>query len=89
MSKDKPEAAAPAPPDIANMSFEDSLNELETIVGDLEQGGVGLEDSIRTYERGTHLKRHCEEKLASARAQVEKIVQSGDGEPTLEPMDDE
>lgn len=60
--------------DIAAMSFEQALGQLEQIVQQLEKGQVGLEDSIKTYERGTALKAHCEAKLKAAEARIEKIV---------------
>ena len=48
------------PEDIAAMPFEQALKELETIVSRLEDGDVPLEESIRIYERGEALKKHCE-----------------------------
>ena len=65
--------AEPIPQEIAALSFEDALKQLETIVKDLEGGNVSLDDSINAYERGAQLKRHCETKLAEARMRVEKI----------------
>jgi len=56
-------AEAKAATDIASMSFEDALAQLEQIVHKLEAGDVPLEDSIRIYERGAALKAHCEKKL--------------------------
>jgi exodeoxyribonuclease VII small subunit len=61
---------------------------LEDIVGRLEQGEVDLEDSIALYERGTALKAHCEKKLKSAEARLEKIVLGPEGAPKgTEPAD--
>lgn len=71
-------------PDIAALSFEQALAELEKIVAQLERGDVALEDSIRLYERGAALKAHCEAKLADAQLKVEQIVLGPDG-PRLEP----
>ena len=59
--------------DIAGLSFEEALVELEAIVQRLEKGELGLEDAIATYERGVGLKRRCEEKLKDAQLRVEKI----------------
>ncbi len=73
------------PADIAKLSFEDALKELESIVTQLEQGKVELEKSIEIYERGTHLKAHCESKLKDAQARIEKIVVAADGSVTTEP----
>jgi len=67
------------PADIATMSFEQALSELEQIVARLESGQAPLEDSIRMYERGAALKAHCEERLAAARLRVEKIVLGAGG----------
>jgi len=59
--------------DIAGLSFEDALKELENIVQQLEQGKVKLDEAIAAYERGALLKQHCEKKLAEAKMKVEKI----------------
>lgn len=69
------------PEDIAALSFETALAELETIVQQLESGSVDLEKSIDMYARGSLLKAHCETKLKAAEARVEKLVISPDGRP--------
>jgi|Transcript_29805 exodeoxyribonuclease VII small subunit len=76
--------AAKATP-VTEMSFEEALAELETIVRQLEQGDVELEKSIAIYERGAELKKHCEARLKSAELKVEQIVQGSDGTPKTEP----
>ena len=76
--------AAKAKP-VKEMSFEEALAELETIVRQLEQGDVELEKSIAIYERGAELKKHCEARLNSAELKVEQIVQGSDGTPKTEP----
>jgi exodeoxyribonuclease VII small subunit len=73
--------------DVAQMSFEAALAELERIVATLEKGQVGLEESIAIYERGAALKAHCEAKLKSAQAKIEKIVVSAGGGTKTEPFD--
>ncbi len=73
------------PEDIAAMSFEEALEELEDIVRGLETGDGDLESSISGYTRGNHLKRHCEAKLKEAEAKIEKIVLDGNA---TEPLDD-
>lgn len=80
-------AAKPAPADIAKMSFEDALAELEAIVRDLESGDARLDAAIQSYERGAALKRHCEMKLRDAQMKIEKIVVGPDGAPGTEPAD--
>jgi len=73
------------PADIAAMSFEDALAELEGIVRRLEGGQVKLDDAILAYERGAQLKRHCEKKLNEAQQRVDRIVIGSDGAVTVEP----
>jgi len=73
------------PDDIAAMSFEDALAELEGIVRRLESGQVKLDDAIQSYERGAQLKRLCEKKLNEAQQRVDRIVIAPDGAVTAEP----
>ena len=73
------------PADIAAMSFEDALTELEGIVRRLEGGQVKLDEAIQSYERGAQLKRHCEQKLNEAQQRVDRIVIGPDGAVTVEP----
>ena len=73
--------------DVADLSFEDALAELEKIVRQLEEGQTKLEDAISAYERGAALKRHCEEKLREAKAKVDRISLGPGGTPELEPAD--
>jgi exodeoxyribonuclease VII small subunit len=73
------------PADIAAMSFEDALAELEGIVRRLEGGQVKLDEAIQSYERGAQLKRHCEQKLNEAQQRVDRIVIGTDGAVTVEP----
>lgn len=80
----------PSNTDIAVMSFEDALKQLEKIVDALERGDVPLEESIRIYERGEALKKHCDTLLKSAEDKVEKIRIGRDGQPVgTEPLDAE
>jgi exodeoxyribonuclease VII small subunit len=73
--------------DIALMTFEQALAELEKIVQDLERGQLDLEAAITAYERGTHLKLHCEGKLREAQLRVDKISLAPDGRVRAEPTD--
>lgn len=67
---------------VTEMTFEDALRELETVVGQLERGDVPLEQSITLYERGADLKKRCETKLKEAEERVAQITLGGDGQPT-------
>lgn len=74
--------------DITGLSFEQALSELERIVENLERGDVPLEQSIRIYERGETLKKHCEKLLKAAEDKVEKIRLDRDGAALgVEPLD--
>ena len=75
---------AKKPDDIASLSFENALAELEQIVQKLESGQAALEDSIALYERGAALKAHCEKTLKQAQEKIEKIVVGADGKPKAE-----
>jgi exodeoxyribonuclease VII small subunit len=59
---------------IKDMSFEEAMQELEAIVKQLEAGEMDLEKSIKSYERGTELKKHCDSKLKQASMKIEKVV---------------
>lgn len=75
------------PPDIAALSFEEALAELERIVRQLEEGNAKLDEAITAYERGTALKRHCESKLREAQTKVERITVAADGTVSAEPTE--
>ncbi len=74
--------------EIKDMSFEEALVELETIVEKLEGGSVPLEQSIAIYERGEQLKNRCETLLRAAEERIEKITLKPDGTASgTEPLD--
>lgn len=66
---------------VAEMSFEEAMRTLETVVGQLESGDVPLEDSIKLYERGAELRAHCEAKLKAAEEKVATLTLGEDGQP--------
>ena len=67
---------------VSEMSFEQAMAELETVVGQLESGDVELEASIKLYERGAALKKRCEEKLKEAEEKVAAITLDEQGHAT-------
>jgi exodeoxyribonuclease VII small subunit len=73
--------------DIASLSFEQALGELERIVAELESGKAELERSIQVYERGATLKAHCEARLREAQLRVDKIIMGPGGPAGLEPAE--
>ena len=72
-----------------NKDFETSLKELEKIVSDLENGELPLEESIKTFEEGVKLTKHCQNLLSKAEIKIQKLVESKDGSIDLEAFDDE
>jgi exodeoxyribonuclease VII small subunit len=74
--------------DISALSFEKALAALEDIVARLEAGKVDLEESIKIYERGEALRKHCESKLKEAEARIEKITLDPTGKAVgVQPLD--
>jgi exodeoxyribonuclease VII small subunit len=67
-SGDAEAAVAPELADIAELSYEDARDELVTIVAQLEGGQVGLEESMRLWQRGEALAAHCSSWLDGAEA---------------------
>ncbi len=65
--------------DLAGLSFEAALKELETLVARLESGDASLDESIRLYTRGEALRAHCENRLKDAQMRIEKITLGADG----------
>ena len=81
---------ADEPKPIADMAFEEALEELEKIVSSLEGGDVPLDQSIARYERGEALRAHCQKLLQAAEAKVEKIRANAGGQAIgTEPLDPE
>jgi exodeoxyribonuclease VII small subunit len=73
-------------PDAPN--FEQSLNELQQIVSQLESGALGLEQSLAEFERGVKLLRTCYRVLEEAERKIELLVGfDAQGEPVTEPFD--
>lgn len=70
---------------IENLSFEESLSELETIVQHLEQGELELEEAMSLFERGLHLSKHNQNKLQSAEQQI-NILLNKNGNEQLTPF---
>ncbi len=74
---------------VADMSFEEAMAELEALVNKLESSQVALDDSIRLYDRGAELKRHCEAKLKAAEEKVAQITLGANGKPDgTKPVED-
>ena len=66
--------------------FEESLKQLETIVGQLEKGELSLEDSIRLFEEGMNLSGVCKQELDAAEGKVQILLKQRDGSMKAEPF---
>jgi exodeoxyribonuclease VII small subunit len=64
------------PDDATALSFEAALDKLETIVAELESGGLPLEQALAKFEEAVLLKQQCETLLASAEARIEELTES-------------
>jgi exodeoxyribonuclease VII small subunit len=62
------------------MTFEESMQNLEAIVKQLEEGKLPLEEAIQAFEKGMSYKRNCEEKLKMAQLKIEQII-SAEADP--------
>ena len=63
-------------------TFETSLEELERIVRELEQGELTLEKSLELFEQGVKLSRECQERLNQAERRIEILMRDNKGQPT-------
>ncbi len=68
--------------EIAGLSFEEALKELERIVGRLESGEAALQEAIDLYERGDQLRKQCAARLDAAQARIEAIRLDTEGRPS-------
>ena len=57
------------------LPFETALAELESLVGQLEQGELTLDDSLQRFERGVALVRSCQYTLREAEQKVEQLIE--------------
>ena len=65
--------------------FETALAELERLVEKMERGDVTLEESLRMFERGVELARHCQTALRDAESKIQ-ILMERDGQQVLDDL---
>lgn len=68
--------STPKPHPVAH--FEQSLDELEQLVARMEQGDLGLDDSLKSFERGIALYRDCQGALEQAELRVQQLLDPAD-----------
>lgn len=69
-------------------TFEASLEALEQIVRDLEQGDLPLEKSLELFEHGIRLSRECQERLSQAERRIEVLLRDNQGRPVVSTFED-
>ncbi len=67
-------------------NFETSLEELERIVRELEQGELTLEKSLELFEQGVNLSRECQERLTQAERRIEILIRDNQGRAAVRPF---
>ncbi len=70
------------------IDFEGSLAALETLVEEMEDGDLSLEDSLAAFEKGIKLTRECQKALQEAEQKVQVLMEKN-GEFMLEPFGDD
>ncbi len=77
------------PRDECAASFEESLDELEKIVAELESGKLGLSDALARYEQGVKHLKACQQLLQRAERKIELLSGvDADGNPIAEPFNE-
>jgi exodeoxyribonuclease VII small subunit len=69
-------------------SFEASLEALEKIVHELEQGDLPLERSLELFEQGIRLSRECQERLDQAERRIEVLLRDNHGQTVVAPFEE-
>ena len=64
--------------DTAKLSYEQAIGELESIIERIEQGQIGLEESLQQYQRGAALLKRCRGILDTAEQQIKKLTADQD-----------
>lgn len=64
---------------MAKKSFEESMNQLEKIVEELEAGNLPLDKALKRFEEGVKLSQSCFEKLDETEKKITRLMQQQDG----------
>ena len=59
-------------------SFENAMEQLETLVSKMESGDLSLEESLKAFEKGVHLTRFCQDQLQKAELKVQELSSKGE-----------
>ena len=70
------------------INFEDALERLEEIVKRLEEGNLGLDESLKVFEEGIKLSKICASKLDEAEKKIEILIKSEVGANVIKPFEE-
>jgi exodeoxyribonuclease VII small subunit len=73
---------------MSDLKFEDCLARLEQIVSALESGRLSLEESLKIFEEGIGLARHCARYLDEAEGKIELLTRDEAGGIATRPLTD-
>lgn len=74
--------------DTPTPDFEAAMDELEKLVARMEEGDLPLEETLRQFQRGIELTRHCQKSLTDAEQKVEILVEKA-GQTDVEAFDED
>ena len=70
------------------MTYEQQLQQLETLIKQLENGDLSLDQTLAAYEQGIALIRACQQQLEHAEQRIRLLTQDDSGAETLIPFAD-
>lgn len=65
-------------------NFEAAIAELESLVEEMEQGDISLEESLKKFERGIELTRTCQQALQEAEQKVQMLIEKQQGDAIVD-----
>jgi len=80
-------AAGTDNPAVADISFEEALKKLGSIVQTMENDDLPLEKLLTQYEEGVRMHQACQDRLAAAELRIQQIDRDAAGRITVKPLD--
>ncbi|MEW5801543.1 MAG: exodeoxyribonuclease VII small subunit [bacterium] len=71
---------------MAKFKFEEALERLEQIVRQLEEGSLGLDESLKIFDEGIKLTQACTKKLEESERKIQILLRNEQGEQSLQPF---
>jgi len=71
---------------MAKIKFEEALERLEQIVCQLEDGSLGLDESLKIFDEGIKLTQACTKKLEESEKRIQILLKNEQGEKSLQPF---